>query len=163
MLPLPSPRPARIAIVGVGNELNGDDGAGPRVVRELASRLPATPGLLLLDAGVAPENFGGPLRRFGPDLVLEIDAADQGQAPGATAWIDWEEADGLSASTHTLPPSVFAKYLVAELGCRVALIGIQPGTLDLNAPLSPAVDRACTSLADLLGEWLLGQRHEPRR
>ena len=154
MLAFPSPRPARIAIVGIGNELHGDDAAGPRVVRELAAKLPATPGLLLLDAGIAPENFGGPLRRFRPDLVLEIDAADHGQAPGATAWIDWAEADGLSASTHTLPPSVFATYLVAELGCRVALIGIQPAALDLNAPLSPAVDRACSALADALGAWL---------
>jgi len=155
MLGLPSPRPARIAIVGVGNELNGDDGAGPRVVRQLAARLPATPGLLLIDAGLAPENFGGPLRRFGPDLVLEIDAADHGRAPGAVVWVDWRDADGLSASTHTLPPSVFAEYLVAELGCRVGLIGIQPGALELNAPLSPAVDRACTQLADALCAWLL--------
>lgn len=154
MLAFPSPRPARIAIVGIGNELHGDDAAGPRVVRELAAKLPATPGLLLLDAGIAPENFGGPLRRFRPDLVLEIDAADHGQPPGATAWIDWAEADGLSASTHTLPPSVLATYLVAELGCRVALIGIQPAALDLNAPLSPAVERACRALADALGAWL---------
>jgi hydrogenase 3 maturation protease len=156
MLAFPSPRPARIAIVGIGNETHGDDGAGPRVVRELAGRLPATPGLLLLNAGIAPENFSGPLRRFRPDLVLEIDAADQGQPPGATGWIDWAEADGLSASTHTLPPSVFASYLVAELDCRVALIGIQPATLDLNAPLSPAVESACTALADALGHWLTG-------
>ncbi|HOC19719.1 MAG TPA: hydrogenase maturation protease [Vicinamibacterales bacterium] len=154
MLALPSPRPARIAIIGVGNQLNGDDGAGPHVVRELAARLPATPGLLLLDGGLAPENFSGPLRRFRPDLVLQIDAADQGRPPGATAWIDWQEADGLSASTHTLPPSVFAKFLIAELGCRVALIGIQPAVLELNAPLSPAVDRACSELADALGKWL---------
>lgn len=156
MLAFPSPRPARVAIVGIGNELLGDDAAGPRVVRELAARLPATPGLLLLNGGIAPENFSGPIRRFRPDLVLEIDAADQGQPAGTTAWIDWEEADGLSATTHTLPPSVFASYLVAELGCRVALIGIQPAALDLNTPLSPAVDCACRALADQLGAWLTG-------
>ncbi len=163
MLAFPSIRPARIAVVGIGNDLNGDDGAGPRVVRELAARLTATPGLLLLDAGLAPENFSGPLRRFRPDLVLEIDAADQGHPPGSTAWINWEEADGLSASTHTLPPSVFANYLVAELGCRVALIGIQPATLELNAPLSPAVDRACTTLADALCQWLSAPDADTKR
>jgi hydrogenase 3 maturation protease len=157
MIDLPSPRPTRIAIVGVGNELNGDDGAGPRVVKRLAARLPATPGLLLIDAGLAPENFTGPLRRFKPELVLEVDAADQGAAPGAVGWVDWESADGLSASTHTLPPSVFASYLVAELGCRVALIGIQPADLSLNAPLSPAVDRACTRLVEALSSWLASE------
>src|SRR5512139_263168 len=124
------PRPARVAILGVGNELNGDDGAGVRVVRELAARLPAAPGVLLIEAGVAPENFTGPLRRFRPDLVLEIDAAHLDREPGATSWVDWREADGLSASTHTLPPSVLAAYLTSELGCEVALVGIQPGALE---------------------------------
>ena len=77
----PAPRPARVAILGVGNESNGDDGAGVRVVRELAARMPATPGVLLIDAGTAPENFTGPLRRFRPELVIEIDAAHLGAAP----------------------------------------------------------------------------------
>jgi hydrogenase 3 maturation protease len=153
-LSLPAHRPARIAVLGVGNELNGDDAAGVRVVRELAARLPATPGVLLIDGGVAPENFSGPLRRFQPDLVLEVDAADLGEAPGTTRWVDWREADGLSASTHTLPPSVLADYLVSELGCEVSLIGIQPACLDLNAPLSPAVGRAVRQLADALCEWI---------
>jgi hydrogenase 3 maturation protease len=152
-LALPS-RPARVAILGVGNELNGDDAAGVRVVKALAARLPATPGVLLIDSGVAPENFTGPLRRFRPNLVLEIDAAQLDLAPGSVAWIDWREADGLSASTHTLPPSVLAGYLVAELGCEVALIGIQPAGLDMGQPLSPPVERAVDQLADALARWI---------
>ena len=153
-LRLPSPRPARVAIVGVGNELKADDGAGVRLVRELAERMPATPGVLLIDAGQAPENFTGPLRRFRPDLVIEVDAADQGAEPGTVAWVDWREADGLSASTHTLPPSVLASFLTADLGCEVALIGIQPAALDLKPALSPAVARAVNGLAETLSSWL---------
>jgi len=152
-LALPSPRPARVAILGVGNEMKGDDGAGVRVVRELSQRLPATPGVLLIDAGQAPENFTGPLRRFRPDLVVEVDAADQAAEPGAVAWLDWRDADGMSASTHTLPPSVLASFLSADLGCQVALIGIQPATLDLNAPLSPRVQAAVNDLAEALRAW----------
>ena len=155
-LEFPSPRPARVAILGVGNETKGDDGAGVRVVRELASRMPATTGVLLLDAGQAPENFTGPLRRFRPDLVIEVDAADHGAEPGTAAWIDWRDADGMSASTHTLPPSVLASFLAADMGCQVSLIGIQPATLDLDAPLSPAVERAAVGLAEALGAWLAG-------
>lgn len=153
-LTFPTPRPARVAILGIGNELNGDDAAGVRVVRELAARLPATPGVLLIDGGTAPENYTGPLRRFRPDLVLEVDAAEQGEAPGTTTWVDWREADGLSASTHTLPPSVLAQYLVSELGCQVALLGIQPASLELGQPLSPDVERAVRQLADRLCKWL---------
>jgi hydrogenase 3 maturation protease len=165
-LSLPSPRPARVAVLGVGNELMGDDGAGVRVVRELAARLSATPGVLLIDGGVAPENHTGPLRRFRPDLVVEIDAAHLDRPPGSIRRVDWREADGLSASTHTLPPSVLAGFLVSELACEVVLIGIQPASLELNTPLSPAVERAVGQLADALCAWITGETRgagfEPR-
>jgi hydrogenase 3 maturation protease len=154
MIDLPAPRPDRVAVVGVGNELNGDDAAGVLVVRRMAELLMATPGVLLIDAGLAPENFTGPLRRFRPDLVVEVDAADLGKLPGSTSWIEPHDTDGLSASTHTLPPSVLAKFLLAELGCRVAVIGIQPLRLELNAPLSPAVERGVDGVAEQLCAWL---------
>lgn len=157
MLTFPTPRPPRVAVLGVGNEQNGDDGAGVRVVKELAVRMPVTPGVLLIDGGTAPENYTGPLRRFRPDLVLEVDAANQDEAPGTAAWLDWRDADGLSASTHTLPPSVLAKYLVSELGCKVALIGIQPARLEMGEGLSPQVARAVRRVADELCAWLTGR------
>jgi hydrogenase 3 maturation protease len=151
---LPAPRPPRVAILGVGNDMNGDDGAGVSVVRQLAARMPATPGVLLIDGGTAPENFTGPLRRFRPDLVVEIDAADHGEAPGTAAWIDWRDADGMSASTHTLPPSVLATFLSNDLGCRVTLLGIQPATLETGQCLSPAVAAAVSKLVERLCTWL---------
>ncbi len=152
-LPFP-PRPPRVAVLGVGNEMNGDDGAGVCVVRALVARVAPTPGVLLIDGGTAPENFTGPLRRFRPDLVVEVDAAHQDQPPGTLAWIDWREADGLSASTHTLPPSVLASFLTSDLGCRVALIGVQPESLEMGRPLSPRVAAAVEYLAAQMADWL---------
>jgi hydrogenase 3 maturation protease len=154
LLPFPTPRPARVAVLGVGNEMNGDDGVGVRVVRALAARMAATPGLLLIDGGTAPENFTGPIRRFRPDLIVEIDAAHQEQPPGTLAWLDWREADGMSASTHTLPPSVLASYLTSDLGCQMALIGVQPASLEMGRPLSPEVEAAADCLAAQLAAWL---------
>lgn len=156
ILLFPHPRPARVAVLGVGNDMNGDDGAGVCVVRALSARIPDTPGVLLIDGGTAPENFTGPLRRFCPDLVLEIDAAHQEQPPGTLAWIDWHDADGMSASTHTLPPSVLASFLTSDLGCRVALIGVQPASLDMGQGLTPAVAAAVAHLVDQLSVWLSG-------
>jgi len=153
-LELPEPRPERIAVVGVGNTMRGDDGAGVWVVRTLAERLPASPHLLLIDGSTAPENFTGPLRRFRPDLVIEIDAAHLEQPPGTVAWVDWRDADGMSASTHTLPPSVLATFLSADLGCLVSLLGIQPATLEMGCGLSPDVAAAVERLADTLSAWL---------
>ncbi len=154
MISFPIPRPARVAVLGVGNDMNGDDGAGVCTVRELAVRMPATPGVLLIDAGTAPESYTGPLRRFGPDLIVEIDAADQQLEAGTAARLDWREADGLSASTHTLPPSVLAEFLSTDLGCQVMLIGVQPAKLGMEQGLSPAVATAVQRLAEQLHTWL---------
>lgn len=144
------PRPS-IAILGIGNELRGDDAAGVIIARELQlvvgakqpdeQRQAASP-LHIIAAGTAPEAFTGPLRRFDPDLILMIDAAQLNEPPGTIRLIEWQATIGLSASTHTLPLNVIAQYLVTELRCDVAVIGIQPYANAFDAPLSSEVRRA---------------------
>ena len=111
-------------------------------------------GRLLVAAGSSPESCSGSLRRFRPDLVLLIDTAQMNEAPGTIRWLAWQDTSGLSASTHTLPPSIFAQYLIRECGCQVALIGIQPFDLSLGAPLSPAVQAAVDELVQALSRSL---------
>ena len=146
----------RVAVVGIGNELNGDDGAGVQVARALKQALPAREGLLVIDAGPAPENFTGSLRRFAPDLVVLVDAADMGGQPGEVAWIDPGEIDGMSASTHSLPVTVFSRFLTEEIGCRVVFIGIQPLRLDFDLPLSAPVEKAVHRVSAELARRLVG-------
>ncbi len=143
---------SKVAVLGVGNELNGDDAAGALVVRKLiawyADQAQVGKQMLILEAGGAPEAFTGPLRRFGPQLVLFVDAAEMGETPGAVCVFDWGDAQGMSGSTHTLPPGVLAKFLVRELGCRVVLIGIQPAGLEFDTNVSTAVRAAVCQVAD---------------
>lgn len=146
----------RVAIVGVGHALSGDDAAGLAAVRALEAALEPNDRLLLVDAGSAPENASGLLRRFAPDLVLLIDAAQMDEPPGAVRWLDWQEITGVSASTHTLPLHLLARYLMTELGCIVSLIGIQPATNALDAPLSPDVQDAVEAVAAGLAAALAG-------
>lgn len=150
-------RSTRVAIVGIGNELRGDDAAGVRVARTLQSTAGADrdPPLLIIDAGAAPENFTGLLRRFDPDLVLLIDAAQMNEAPGSIRWIAWQETSGLSASTHTLPLYMLSQYLVTELACDVALIGIQPQGNEFGASLSLEVQQAVDEIVQTLEIRLL--------
>src|SRR5512139_3912125 len=79
----------RIAIVGVGNFERSDDAAGILVARGLLyGRHGALPEhILVIDAGHAPENSTGELRRFGPQGVLFVDAAEMGEVPGTIRWI----------------------------------------------------------------------------
>lgn len=153
-----------MAVVGVGQELNGDDAAGVLAARILSQRqragssdahrpVPVSP--LVIEAAHAPENCLGAVLRFAPNLVILVDAADMGDPPGTIRWLDWRDAAGLGVSTHTLSLSMMAKYLKAELGCDIGLIGIQAGDTSLGAPVSSAVRRAIRSVTQGLTELLL--------
>jgi hydrogenase 3 maturation protease len=142
----PPDRPLRLAVVGLGHELRGDDVAGLLVARRLrAGSLPQT--CLVLDAGSVPESCTGPLRRFHPDLVVLVDAAYLEAPPGTVRWLDDWRADGPGMSTHTLPLSVLADYVRRELACPVALLAIQPAATDFDVPISTAVHRAVLEIA----------------
>jgi hydrogenase 3 maturation protease len=134
----------RIVVLGMGNELDGDDAAGIKVARLLKTALADCSHVLVIDGGNAPESYTGKIRQFGPDFVLLVDGADMDEAPGTVALLDWEDTDGLSGSTHTLPLHVLSNYLVLEFGCQVALLGIQIQQLNmtLGDPLSPPVAAA---------------------
>src|SRR5512132_511548 len=86
------PSKPRVAIVGIGNTLRSDDAAGIFVARALmGSRFVPDPStLLVIDAGHAPENRTADLRRFAPELILLIDAAEMGETPGAIRWIEMD-------------------------------------------------------------------------
>jgi hydrogenase 3 maturation protease len=142
----------RIAILGVGNPLRSDDAAGVLVARLLLQRAvaAATDDVLILEAGHAPENRTGELRKFAPEVVLIIDAADIGEKPGTIQLIPEASIDGMSASTHSLPLSMLAHYLKSDLDCVVAFLGIQPDSNEVGERVSPEVLAAVNELVDAL-------------
>ncbi len=158
----------RIAIVGIGNELRCDDAAGSlvaRAVRALNQAAGDSPWLvyhlLVMDAGPAPENITSDLREFKPGLILFIDAAEMGKAPGTIRWIAMDEIDGMSASTHRMPISMLAAYLSLELRCDIVLLGIQPASVDMGEWLSIPVRRAVDLITSDLSDLLMLQAVEP--
>jgi hydrogenase 3 maturation protease len=148
-----TPKP-HIAIVGIGNTFRSDDAAGILVARTLMdSRLIRDlKTILVMDAGHAPENFTGDLRHFTPDVILLIDAAEMGEMPGTTRWLEMDELEGMSASTHTMPLSMLAEYLTFERSGYVALIGVQPKSNDVgettSAEVAAAVNKVVEGLID---------------
>ena len=144
----------RLAVLGIGHELCGDDAVGVRLAGRLRPLAAGKERLLVIEAGPAPENFTGPLRRFQPDLVLLVDAAQMDAGPGTIGWLDLQSTGGISASSHTLPLHILVSYLVAELGCQVALIGIQPQQTFADAPLTPTVEAAAQAVVKVLLESL---------
>ena len=148
-----SPTP-RIAIVGIGNQYRCDDAAGILIARTLSQYEFATEHILICEAGHAPENITGELRKFAPNLVLLVDAAEMGKEPGTIEWIREEEIDGMSASTHSLPLSMLALYLRMELNCKVSLLGIQPKSNEVGETVSEEVLGTIDEVVTGLGESL---------
>lgn len=146
----------RICLIGVGNDLRGDDSVGLIVVRRLSTDeyFNSAPNLLILEGGPAPENHTSKLRAFQPELVLFVDAAHLEESPGTIQLIPLESIDGMSASSHSLPLSVLARYIIAEFGSQVDVLGIQPAQNEVGADLSTAlltaVDEVVCLMCDLL-------------
>ena len=148
----------RIAVLGVGNPMRSDDAAGVLAARALSQRESAMnmDRVLILEAGQAPENRTGELRRFGPDVVVVIDAADMKEAPGTIRWIPEDSMDAMSASTHSLPLSLVAHYLKLELNCVVTILGIQLVSNELGERVRPEVMQAVEDVVDVLDELFQG-------
>lgn len=137
-----APESNRLAFVGIGNELSGDDAAGVLIVQKLHLALSHRSDLLFIEGGLAPENFTSLIRKFEPHELLLIDTANMGGDPGGIEVFDMDELDGLSYSTHTLPPSILAEYLVSACACNVKLLGIQPISTGIGEPMSQGVTEA---------------------
>ncbi len=154
--------------------MRGDDAAGVLVVRRLmeSARKNSSNSKtltkvtdsqreepLLFEAGPLPEAAAGALRRYLPDWVVFIDSAEMGKPPGTIRWVDPDQAEGITGSTHTFPISELGKYLSSELGCRVAILGIQPKNLEFDSPVSEEVDRA---IEEIVGFVITSTKPSPR-
>jgi hydrogenase 3 maturation protease len=131
-------------VLGIGNELWGDDAAGSRAARLIQQplSLKAPNHFLMIDAGPVPENFSGVLRRFQPHYVLMMDAVRASGNPGRIRWIEFADLDGVSALTHGMPLSVLGQFLESELGALSGLLGIEGENFELGSRLSSTVNRS---------------------
>ncbi len=137
--------PERIVFVGVGNRLRGDDAIGPAIVDALKGRVPHA-----IDAGIAPENYTGMIKRLRPLAIIFIDALDFGGVPGSVALIESWEIQRYGASTHGLSLEVAMDYLREETGADVFLIGVQPERIGEGEGLSPSIVKHIKKLAAML-------------
>ena len=141
-------RGTRTVIVGIGNTLKGDDGAGPLVCQRLDGKVCAG----LIDAGCVPENYIQPIIKKAPQNLLVIDAVDFGASAGTINIFKPEQLKSLVSSTHTLSPHLFVDMIRSELNVNVHFVGIQPAQTQIGQSISPQVSRAVQWLIRTLGE-----------
>lgn len=144
----------RLVILGVGNELNGDDAAGVLLVRKLKKLLPEHERILLIEASVAPENYTSIIRNYAPEWIWIFDAADLEIEPGGVQIIDISNIDSVGANTHRLSLSLLISYFQSEIGSETLILGIQPVTVDPFSNISLPVKQSIKQISRFLLDWL---------
>ncbi|NWF53589.1 MAG: HyaD/HybD family hydrogenase maturation endopeptidase [Syntrophaceae bacterium] len=151
---------AKIALIGLGNILMRDEGVGVRAVEALRKKYDFPEEVRLLDGGT----LGLDLLHLieGMDRVLFVDAVDLKRNPGTIAVIEDEDLPSflepkLSLHHVGLSDLLFASSLLGTRPAEIALVGIQPETMEIGLELSMTVmerfEKLLTVIVEKLREW----------
>ena len=133
-------------LLGIGNELLGDDAIGSLIAHDLESlgseRFAAVP------VGVAVENSAYLVRRFGADLVVLVDAiVGSTRARHGWTFVAPERLDTFCHSTHSVPLSLFVRIWKEDNpALDVRFLGVRVVSNELGASLSAPVAAARTEI-----------------
>jgi len=148
-------------VLGVGNTLLGDEGAGVHAALHLARAVGDRPGLEFLDGGTLGFTLLPRLEQH--DGLIVFDAARLGESPGSVRCFEAAAMDEFlgrprrSAHEVGLRDLLDMARLAGHLPCRRALVGIEPGPMDWSespsAEVGEALDHAARVALGLLGRW----------
>lgn len=142
----------RLLVLGIGNEMLGDDAVGNVLAQDIASL--QSERLLSVPVGVAMENAAHLVRRHRADVVILIDAA---QATGSAVWrfVPPSRLDSFCHSTHSVPLSLLVSVWKAEdPDLEVHFIGVRPRSSGFGDPLSEVVAAARAEIVAIFRECL---------
>ncbi len=148
-------------VLGFGNVLLSDDGAGVQIVEHLRSELGAD-AANFIDAGTLSFSLL-PLMET-TDSMLIIDAAEIHGVPGTAALLAGEDMDKFLSSTRRRTVHEVGLIDLLDMarlkGClppRRALLVVQPGRIDwseqLSAPVAAALPEIARQATALLHRW----------
>jgi len=140
----------KVAVVGVGNVLRGDDAAGCRVARLLRP----TPRCWPFVAGEVPEAVLFQVVAARPDTVVFVDAVDLGAEPGSVALLEEDQLAGYCPTTHRIPLRLLMEILRRETKADVFLLAIQPERVRLGSRVGVRVEASVELLVAVLQQAL---------
>ena len=132
----------RVAIVGIGNVLMGDDGIGVRAVEALRDR-PLPTGVDLHDAGTAVQDLVPDLAEY--DQVIVVDAVRTGGEPGVVHRFDIRsdtiagEDPRWSLHDMNLITALRLQQVAGEATPPIRVIGVEPKQVRPSLELSEEV------------------------
>jgi len=153
--------PQRVVVIGVGNQLRGDDAAGLAAVAQLRTRKLAESITIAMHEGEAIA-----LHELwdGADALVLVDTVSSGAAPGTVHRIDASGAALPAAlqrgSSHAIgvADAIELARVLGTLPRRVIVYGIEGAGFELGAALSDDVAAALDELIDALRDEALALR-----
>lgn len=151
------PPPSNTVVIGVGNTLLSDDGAGVHAARALEGDARLPEGVTVLDGGT----LGLELTAYAADAsrVLLLDAINTGAAPGTIVRMTGAELLGTSNgwSVHQLGVAdlISALALLSTVAQEIVVLGIQPEGTEWSVELTSAVKAGLPRLVDAAMRQLL--------
>lgn len=153
-------------VLGIGNTLLQDEGAGVHAMRQLQRNFSSLAGIEFIDGGTLSFSLAGPIGDA--DCLLVIDAAELASPPGTVETFSGTGMDRFlganrKRSVHEvgLLDLLAVTHLTGDLPPRRVLIGIQPETLDWGEELSPTVMAAlptvCARAQAQIQAWQKGE------
>ena len=154
-----APRAASTVVLGLGNVIHSDDGAGVHAVQRLKEEPDVPQDIALIEGGT----LGLEVLPYLWDAVriLVLDAVDLGQPAGTVVCLTGDEIRSLrrSGSVHLvgLADLLGALQLVANPPQEIVLLGVQPASTEWGTELSQEVQVAIPQLVraarELLCRW----------
>lgn len=151
----------KIAIVGLGSILMGDDGAGPYCLELLQGAYEFPPEVELVELGTPGPEFGHILLDWNKLIVLDsVEAAgDPGEVRvyNRTEILSRSSPQRLSPHDPSLRDALLTADFVGEGPEEVVLIGVIPAKVEMGTELSPAVQAAVpqveNQVMEVLASW----------
>jgi hydrogenase maturation protease len=154
-----------LLVLGIGNSLMSDDGAGPCIVAGMAEASRCgdapLPGVRLVDGGTCGLMLLPEIEAC--SALIVIDAARLGGTPGAVTVFEGEAMDAMLRGPKHTAHEVAVCDLLDAAACttgrpaRRALIAVEPERIAVGDTLTPAVAAAlavaCGEARALIARW----------
>jgi hydrogenase maturation protease len=149
--------PEGVLVIGVGNDMRSDDGAGPETARRIAQR--KLPGVVVAEH--SGEGVGLMDVWNGFTTVVLIDASRSGAEPGEITRFDAAQAEIPTGffhySTHafSVAEAIGLSRQLGRMPPRLIVYGVEGERFDYGPGLSPKVDQAVEALSDRIAAELI--------
>ena len=129
-------------VLGIGNTILTDEGAGVRAVELIEQTYVVPPEVVLIDGGTSGMEMLEDLSNL--DLLIIIDVVKTGAPPGTVVTIAGDDIpvffrSKLSPHQIALPDVLASLELLDAMPGEIIVIGVEPISLELGLEMTPTV------------------------